>query len=146
MSRRVRVHQFIVTELTRPRSQSWRACDLFGVSHWVGVPEDTEFPYTVPRLQLFTRLYLDRARPTTFRVRLLWEDHPSGKAEEVGMFGPYSVPFGRAETVHDRSFNLHNIRLLGVGAHTVELLRERAATWPEDEWVPVARTYFYVER
>jgi hypothetical protein len=79
MSRRVRVHQFILTELTRPRSQNWRACDLFGVSHWLGVPEDAEFPYTMARLQLFTRFYLDLARPTIFRVRVLWEDNPTGR-------------------------------------------------------------------
>jgi hypothetical protein len=146
MGRRVRVHQFIVTELSRPRNHTWRVSDLFGVSHWLDVPADTEFPFTLPRMQLFTRFYLTRAKPTEFRVRLLWEDHPSGKAEEVGTFGPYSVSFTRNEVVHDRSFNLHNIRLLGVGLHTVELLRERVVAWTENEWMPVAQTYFYLER
>lgn len=146
MSRRVRVHHFVVAQLAKPHQPAWRVCDLFGVSHWLDVPADTEFPYTLPRMQVFTRFYLNGAKPTEFRVRLLWDDHPSGTAEEVGMFGPFAVPFTSAESIHDRSFNLYNIRLLGVGTHTVELLRERVGTWDENEWVPIARTYFYVER
>ena len=146
MSRRVRVHHFVVAQLAKPHQPAWRVCDLFGVSHWLDVPADTEFPYTLTRVQLFTRFYLFRARPVDFRVRVLWDDHLSGTAEEVGMFGPYTVPFTRTEAVHDRSFNLHNVRLLGVGTHTVELLRENAETWDEDDWAAIARTYFVVER
>ena len=97
-------------------------------------------------MQLFTRFYLTHAKPTDFRIRVLWEDHPSGKAADIGTFGTYSVPFARSEVVHDRSFNLHNLRLLGSGTHTIELLRERVIPWDENEWVPIARTYFFVER
>jgi hypothetical protein len=97
-------------------------------------------------MQLFTRFFLMRAKPTNFRVRVVWEDHPSGAPEEIGVFGIFSVPFARNDIVHDCSFNLHNIRLLGVGRHTVELLRERVVFWNDDEWVPIARTFFYVER
>jgi hypothetical protein len=60
MSRRVRVHHFIVTGLARPQDPRWRACDLFRVSHWLGVPLDTEFPFTLPRIDVFVRFYLAR--------------------------------------------------------------------------------------
>lgn len=146
MSRRVRVHHFVVARVVKPQSQTWRASDLFGASHWLDVPADTEFPYTVPQLSLFTRFYLDRAKPTNFRARIWWRDHPSGIPEEVGTFGTFQVPFVPTEGVRDRSFNLHNIRLLGVGEHTIELLREKIVENDENEWLPIAWTYFYVER
>jgi hypothetical protein len=144
--RKVRVHHFVVASIARPQSPTWRVSDLFGVSHWLDVPADTEFPYTVPRIHVFTRFYLWRAKPTTFHVRVLWQDHPSGIPEEIGFFGPYRVPFVRDAVARDCSFNLHNIRLQGVGIHSVELLRERRLAWQDAEWIPIARTYFIVER
>jgi hypothetical protein len=120
--------------------------DLFGVSHWLDVPADTEFPYTVPRIHVFTRFYLWRAKPTDFHVRVLWLSTPGGMWQVVGYFGPFSVPFARDDTVHDRSFNLHNLRLEGVGMHRVELLRERKSGWNAGKWLRVAKTYFIVER
>lgn len=147
MSRRVSVHHFLLTEVTKPHNTSWRRSDLFGVSYWVDVPEDTEFPRTLPRLQLFTRFYLNRARPTDFRVRVVWLDRPDDVEVEIGSFGPFTMPFARSATVHDCSFNLHNIPLRGTGRHRVALVRERTkAFWKSAEWVVVARTHFYVER
>jgi hypothetical protein len=146
MSRKVRLHHFVLAQIVKPQSPTWRASDLFHVSHWIDVPADTEFPYTLPRIHLFARFYLERAKPTDFRVRVWWQDHPSGIPEEIGLFGPYRLPFARNEDVRDCSFNLHNIRLQGVGIHSVELMRESRVSWREDEWIPIARTYFVVER
>jgi hypothetical protein len=146
MSRRVVVHHFVLADLARPETPAWRVWDLFRVSHWRGVPVDTEFPFTVPRMQLYTRFYLTRARPTRFSVRVFWDGHPSGLAEDLGTFGPYLVPFPTAVTVHDCSFTVHNLQLQGVGSHRVELLREQLRTWTADPWIPIYRTYFEVER
>ena len=146
MSRSVRVHTFLVTELVKPQSQSWRACDLFRVSHWFDVPADTEFPYTVSRLQVFTRFYLDQAKPTEFRVRVWWLDTPSGHPDLLHEFGTYSVPFTRRDTVRDWSFNLHYLRLKGTGLHHVQLVREKRVGWDADGWRSIAETYFFVER
>jgi hypothetical protein len=132
MSRRVSVHHFVLAELVRPQSQTWRACDLFRVSHWVDVPADTEFPYTVPRVQVFTRFYLDRPRPVEFLVRLWWSDHPSGHPVMLNEFGPYLVPFVRDEAVRDCSFNLNNMRLQGTGSHFLQLVREKRVSWDAD--------------
>jgi hypothetical protein len=145
--RRVSVHHFVVTEITKPQSVAWRRSDLFGVSYWVDVPQDTEFPKTLARLHLFTRFYLSRAQPTDFRVRVVWLDRVDSLDVEIGNFGPFPVSFARTSVVHDCTFNLHNIRLEGVGRHRVELLRLRStAFWEAAEWVVIAQTHFYVER
>jgi hypothetical protein len=146
MSRRVRVHHFVLADVVRPQSQSWRATDLFGASHWLDVPADTEFPRAVARLQVFTRFYLMRAKPTEFRILVSWIDHPNGVPVAIGDFGPFTVSFARDATVRDCSFNLHNLQLQGVGRHSVELVRERKSGWNAGELVPVATTYFVVER
>jgi hypothetical protein len=119
---------------------------LFGVSHWIDVPADTEFPYTVPRIQVFTRFYLWHAKPTNFRVLVSWLNTPSGHPLVIGDFGPFTVPFTRNATARDASFNLHNIRLQGVGLHRVELVRERKLGWNAGELVTKATTFFEVER
>lgn len=146
MSRRVAVHHFVLAELVRPESLTWRVCDLFRISHWRDVPADTEFPFTVPRMQLFTRFYLTRARPTDFRVRVSWLNAPGGVSRVIGHFGPFAIPFARDATARDCSFNLHNIRLQGVGIHRVELIRERHNHWSPGKPVRAATTYFVVER
>jgi hypothetical protein len=135
-----------VTEVAKPHSQTWRRSDLFGVSFWIDVPEDTEFPKTHARVQVFTRFYLRGAKPAEFRVRVIWLDRPDGVAVVIGQFGPFVTPFARDMVVYDCSFNLHNIRLEGIGRHRVELLRERNVPWKPLGRVVVARTHFFVER
>ena len=144
--RRVRVHHFVVAGLARPQDPAWRVCDLFRVSHWYDLPADTEFPYVVPRIHVFARFYLWRAKPAEFRVLVSWMNTPSGNPEEIGDFGPFTIPFTRDSTARDFSFNLHNVRLRGVGLHRVELVRERTRGWNAGELVPVATTFFVVER
>jgi hypothetical protein len=146
MSRRVTVHHFVVAGLARPQDPNWRACDLFSVSHWRDVPADTEFPFRVPRMDVFARFYLTRARPTEFRIRVVWLHPPDDLPRVLGYFGPFVVPFARDASARDCSFNLHNLRLQGVGVHRVELLRERTRGFKTGQVVRVAKTYFVVER
>lgn len=146
MSRRVSVHHFVLTEVTKPHSPSWRVSDLFGVSHWRDVPPDTEFPRTIARMQLFTRFYLQRARPTEFWLRVAWFRRHGEEPAELDTFGPYVVPFARDAVARDYSFNLHYVRLQGVGLHRIELLREPRIGSISVDFVPIARTYFIVER
>lgn len=146
MSLRVWVHQFVLTELTRPRSQTWRACDLFGASHWVDAPADTEFPYRVARMNLFTRFYLDNAKPTEFFVRVRWLQPPDRVARIVGTFGPFVLPFASDAAVRDCSFSLNNIQLQGVGLHRIDLLRVIRLRRKGRKRLRIATTYFAVER
>ena len=145
MSRRVRVHHFVLANLVRPENPTWRASDLFHVSHWVDVPVDTEFPYTLPRMQLFARFYLTGARPTEFRVRITWLDTPWNVVQGIGSFGPFLIPFASDAECRDCSFNLHNVRLQGTGGHRVDLLRVRRGR-NAGKLVRVATTFFNVER
>jgi len=145
MSRSVRIHHLVLASLVRPETNAWRASDLFHVSHWLDVPADTEFPYTVARMQLFARFYLTGASPTEFRVRITWLDTPWNVSQVIGSFGPFLVPFAADAKCRDCSFNLHNIRLQGTGEHRVDLLRVRRG-WNAGKLVRVAATYFNVER
>lgn len=97
-------------------------------------------------MNLLARFYLEQARPTDFRIRVVWEDHPSGLPDLVGDFGPYPELFTRHPSVHDRSFTLHNLQLQGVGRHTVVLLRLRTSGWDAGEWSVIKETHFVVER
>ncbi|WP_162670807.1 hypothetical protein [Gemmata massiliana] len=56
------------------------------------------------------------------------------------------MPFARSDAVRDWSFNLHNLRLQGVGLHHVQLVREKRTGWDAEGWYPIAETYFFVER
>jgi hypothetical protein len=146
MSKRVSVHHFVVANLVRPESRLWLASDLFHVSYWLDVPADTEFPFIVPRLDVFVRFILRDTREHEFKVRLLWDD-PAREIETlIGEYGPYHTPAARGWVIHDRSFNLHNIQLRGAGLHTVELHRVKRFPSGYTESVNVRETHFYVER
>ena len=64
----------------------------------------------------------------------------------IGSFGPFAVPFSRDATARDCSFNLHNVRLQGVGVHRMDLLREGQRGWTTGKIIRVAKTYFVVEQ
>jgi hypothetical protein len=146
MSKRVKVHHFVVANFVRPENNQWLASDLFHVSYWLSVPADTEFPYLAPRLHVFARFILRDARESEFKIRLLWDD-PSRDVDVLLLeSGPYTVPRARGLLIHDRSFNLHNIQLRGVGTHTIELHRLKRVRGGFSEWLKVHETYFYVER
>ncbi|WP_439628396.1 hypothetical protein [Gemmata sp.] len=145
MSRRVSVHHF-VANLTTRQYGSHPTSDLLGVDYWHDVPADAEFPRTIGRLDLFTRFYLDRARPVEFMVQIRWNDHPSGTPVLVGSYGPFRVAFPSTASVRDVAFRLHMVRVQGAGRHSIELFRERTRGWQAGELVSVARTDFYVER
>ncbi|MBA4065884.1 MAG: hypothetical protein C0501_19625 [Isosphaera sp.] len=146
MSRRVSVHHFVVSKLARNHGPGQTAWDLLDVDYWRTVPADTEFPKLFGQLDVFTRFYMEQARPTVFRVQVSWVDHPSGVPEVIGDYGPFRVDFDPAETVRDVSFRLPMIRLQGVGRHTVELMRPVKSGWRAGELVPIAHTHFFVER
>src|SRR5713226_5071039 len=99
MSRRVSVHHFVANETTRTYGPGNRTSDLLRVDYWHDVPADTEFPRTLLRMDLFTRFYLERAKPCKFYLQVWWLDHPSGMQEMLGQFGPFLVNFRKGESV-----------------------------------------------
>ena len=66
MSRRVAVHHFVENETTRTYGVGNRTSDLLRVNYWHDVPADTEFPRSLMRMDLFTRFYLEKAKPCEF--------------------------------------------------------------------------------
>ena len=145
MSRRVTVHHFVANLTTRQYGEH-PTSDLLGVDYIHDVPADAEFPRTILRMDLFTRFYLEQARPSEFFAQVWWIDHPSGTPEMLGQFGPFPVNFQVGAVFRDVVFHLHMIRLQGVGRHSIELLRERKRAWQAGELVAIARTHFFVER
>lgn len=147
MSRRVSVHHFVLTKLSRRHSPAQTAWDLLDVDYWRQVPGDTEFPRVYGQLDLFTRFYLDCAQPVEFRVHVWWEDHPGRQRRRIGQFGPFNVVFQSGEFVRDYAFRLHNVQFQGIGRHTVRLLRKRRGELASaGRWAVVAETHFTVER
>lgn len=146
MSRRVSVHHFVANNTTRRYGPGNRTSDLLGVDYQQDVPADAEFPRMLARMDLFTRFYLDRAKPADFFVRVWWNDHPGGEAELVGSHGPFHVDFRAGVPVHDAVFRINMMQLQGTGRHTVQLLRERKRGWRAGELVSIAMTHFFVER
>jgi len=145
MSQKVSVHHFIANLTTRqygPHPTS----DLLGVDYIHDVPADTEFPRTLARVDLFTRFYLNGAKPTEFFVRVLWLDSPTPKLRRIGRYGPNLVSFQPNEAVHDHVFKVVNLRLAGAGRHRVLLLRKRTANWRGKRLAIIAQTHFTVER
>ncbi len=145
MSRRVAVHHLVANLTTRQYGPN-PTSDLLGVDYWHGVPPDTEFPHTLRQMDLFTRFYPMRARPTEYRVRVFWLDHPSGTPQVIGIFWPYRVAFRRTDIARDAVFRLNMIQLRGVGRHSVELLQTVTRGLRAGELLPVATTHFLVER
>jgi hypothetical protein len=145
MSRRVVVHHFVANLTTRqygPHPTS----DLLGVDYRFDVPADTEFPRFFPRIDLFTRFYLHRAKPVEFKVRVLWLDAPAGVQNRARSYGPFPVPFQRTDQVIDHSFRLVNVRIEGAGRYEVLLLRRHNSNFEAGVWIRCAETHFFVER
>jgi hypothetical protein len=142
----VSVHHFVANLTTRRYGPGQRTSDLLVVDYWHDVPPDTEFPHSIARMDLFTRFYLDQARPAVFRVQVTWLDHPGGAPEVIGDYGPFPVDFRSDESVRDVAFRLPMIQLQGAGRHSVELLRVFTSGWRAGESVSIAVTHFFVER
>jgi hypothetical protein len=143
--RRVMVHHCVMNTTTRqygPRRMS----DLLGVNYWHHVPPDTEFPYDLGRVDLFTRFYVTGASPTEFFVRVWWLDAPRGKPELAGHFGPFRVDFRPDESVRDHPFRIYNVRVNGVGRHAIRLLRRRPGGWRAGRLAVQFETHFSVVR
>jgi hypothetical protein len=117
-----------------------------GVDYWHEVPADAEFPRVIGKLDLFTRFYLQNARPAEFFVSVRWLDSPTRRGRRPARFGPFPVNFQPHESVHDHSFRVINIRLGGVGRYSIRLVREVEPDWQGRRFARLAETQFYVQR
>jgi hypothetical protein len=118
MGNRVAVHHFVVNLTTRQYGPS-PTSDLLGVNYWFTVPADAEFPRWLTRVDVFTRFYVQNAKPVEFIIAVKWLDDPIKQAPPLRLYGPFSVPFHRTERIRDHVFRLVNVRLNGVGKYVV---------------------------
>jgi hypothetical protein len=116
------------------RVQHWVACleahveppasvnnfyNLLRAGYVHSAPADAEFPWSLPRLDLFARFVGGRGT-TEFEVRVAWLDAPEG-IRRVGTYGPLRVAFRRGETVRDSVFRFRNVPVEGPGRYRVQL-------------------------
>src|SRR4051794_24444049 len=122
--------------MARLRVQHWVAClrgqvippvgpqnfyNLLGVGYTYTAAADTEFPWVVPRLDMFARFF-DGKGAADFEIRLIWADAPDGP-REINTFGPWRVTFRPKEASRDHNFRLLNVPIIGVGRYQIELHR-----------------------
>src|SRR5690349_21358990 len=100
MSRRVSVHHFVMNATTT-QSGPHPTSNLLGVDYWYDVPSDAEFPRVMGKVDLFTRFYLQQAKPTEFYVSVRWADAPDVQRRRVTRYGPYVVNFQPTDAVYD---------------------------------------------
>lgn len=161
----IQVQHWALTTLARSYGGR-EAFDLFEVAYELTVPADTEFPRTIPRLDMFLRVFATDAGPTRLRVRVYHEPRP-GRWQLRSEYGDprhvMALP-DPGEVVHSRSFRMPNVSLGGVGLHAVALFTRPvgdepdgddppawnvdATPWDPDEygWEFAAVEYFYVVR
>jgi hypothetical protein len=140
--------------MSRLAVQQWVAClettidppvgvnnfyNLLRVGHTHMFPGDTEFPTTIPRIDMFAR-FVNGTGVGEFEIRQWWLDSPEGR-RRIETYGPFRVVFRPGEPLRDWVFRLLYLRLDGAGRYRLDLRmakpRRRA---------PLASEYFYVVR
>ncbi len=123
----IQVQHWALTTLIRSHG-SREVFDLYEVSYELTVPADTEFPRTVPRVDMFLRVFATDAGLTRLRV---------GEYDDPRHVLALPDP---GEVVHSRSFRMPNVSLGGVGSHAVALFARPLADAPDDTipWNPNA--------
>jgi hypothetical protein len=119
--------------------------DLLGVDYWYAVPPDTEFPWTIPRLDLFVRFLVAGLGPTAISVRVFRLADDGGVLARMCEY-QFTVPFDPADRVREQSFRLPNVPLTGEGLYAVRVGRPFRHRWKGPRWRPLGTDYFYVVR
>jgi hypothetical protein len=108
------------------------------------VPPDTEFPYTVPQLDLFVRFFVASLGPTNIAVRV-WRLNDDGTSREKVSELQTAVPFAPDELVREHTFRLVNVPLTGEGQYVVRVCRP-VRLWKGSGWRVLGTDYFFVTR
>lgn len=113
--------------------------NLLRVGHTHLFGADTEFPATLPRVDMFVR-FVNGTRTSEFEIRLWWLDAP-GRPQRIETYGPFRVVFRPDEPLRDWVFRLLHLPLTGLGRYRIDL----RAVKPRRQ-KSLATEYFYVVR
>ena len=127
----IAVQHCVLTTLTRQHG-SRPVFDLLEVQYEYAVPADTEFPYFVPKFDLFLRVIARSAGIVGYRFRVR-RRIGRGQWDAPGDYNsPANVlvfPTNRT-VVFSHSFRLPNVRLTGTGLYAVTVFfRPRRSRW-----------------
>jgi hypothetical protein len=118
--------------------------ELFGVDVRIVVPADTEFPRTLPQLDVFGRFFIRQAGTAKFRFRLQWLGGTHNRRDQTVY--EFARQFDTTRTYQDECFRLPHLRLLGEGWYRLTLSQSRQANWKGQSWARLAATAFHVEK
>ncbi len=121
MARQLRVQHWIACLEARvdPPVGAQNFYNLLRVGHTHTAPVITEFPWAIPRLDMFARFVAGKGN-VDFEIRMVWLDAPI-KPRTVETFGPWRVHFRRAEPSRDVVFRLLNVPIDGPGRYRIAL-------------------------
>jgi hypothetical protein len=121
MARQLRVQHWVAcleAEVVPPAGPN-NFYNLLRAGYVHQAPADTEFPWSLPRLEMFARFIGGRGA-ADFEIRMLWVDAPR-RARTVETFGPWRVSFRPGEPTRDVVFRLRNVPIEGPGRYGIEL-------------------------
>ena len=144
MSRpKVHVQHAVLCHTTRQYGSA-PTSDLLGVQYSYTFPPDKEFPQRLPRVDLFTRFFIDRPGVQDFYVRV-WRLLPDGRQTPMCKYGPFRVQFPSRVVFRDQHFRLRDIHLGGIGRYAVKLCRKVSRGWKGTRFRILKTEYFNVE-
>ncbi len=113
--------------------------NLLRVGHTHVFAAETEFPATLPRMDVFAR-FVNGTGTGEFEIRLSWLDAPEGR-RRIETYGPFRVAFRQGEPLRDWVFRLLHLQLDGSGRYRLDLrvMKSRRRKL-------LATEYFYVVR
>ena len=145
MSRtRLEVQQCVLCHTAR-RYGPGPTWDLLGIDYTQRLPPDAEFPFHLPRADLFVRFLVTNGGPVEMAVRVWWL-YPDGT--NCGRMHDYrsTVAFPAGTVTHEHPFRLVNIPLRGEGLYTVRVCQRKRHRWKGPRWRVLGADYFHVVR
>ena len=119
--------------------------DLLGVAYRIIYSPDTEFPVTVPQIDVFTRFFVEHPGTDEFVVRV-WSLGVSGQQPSfVRAFGPHRVIFPVDEVHLDCRFRVKYLQAPRPGMYALRLCRPKAG-WRGVRWSILATEYILINR
>ena len=144
---RLRV-QHCVLNMTTRQCGPHPTSDLLGVDYFRTVPADTEFPYTLGRVELFVRFFASNLAATRIRITVSWLNPDGTDRRTVYRRHHHLSPTnGPGWVVDDRGFKLLFVVCPGEGKYAVRVWRRSRRGWQTGpDWRLLATEYFSVTR